>query len=147
MSRRLHFAFASLLFLLVTVAYVKTWMAGPACLREGEINSAGRIALHKEIATALKQLPPDSTFVVSLTEHVGVFERAQIPLRRTWNEGSHRNGEKEFSFPLTRGDYVLAFDGDQVAQMVAQHPETVQAIAVFHVAGEKRCVLYKTVRS
>jgi hypothetical protein len=146
-SRRLQVAFASLLLLLVAGAYVKASTNGPACLREGEINSAGRIALHKEIVLALKQLPSDSTFVVSLTEHVGVFERAQIPLRRTWNESSHRKGEKEFSFPLARGDYVLAFDGDPVAQMVAQHPETVQAIAIFHVAGEKRCVLYKTVRS
>jgi len=42
---------------------------------------------------------------------------------------------------------VLAFDGDQVAEMVAEHPESVHAIAIFHVAGEKRCVLYKTVRS
>jgi hypothetical protein len=146
-SRRLQVAFVWLLFLLVAATYLKTWASGPACLREGEINSAGRIALHKEIVAALRQLPSESTFVVSLTEHVGVFERAQIPLRRTWNEGSHRKDEKEFSFPLTRGDYVLAFDGDQVAQMVAEHPESVQAIAIFRVAGEKRCVLYKTVRS
>ena len=146
-SRHLQVACVSLLFLLVAATYLKTWTRGPACLHEGEINSAGRIALHKQIAATLKQLPADSTFVVSLTEHVGLFERAQIALRRTWNESSHRKDEKEFSFPLTRGDYVLAFDGDQVAQMVAQHPEVVQAIAIFHVAGEKRCVLYKTVRS
>jgi hypothetical protein len=146
-TRRRQVAFASLLFVLVGATYMYAWVDGPACLREGEINSAGRIALHKEIAATLKQLPSDSTFVVSLTEHVGVFERAQIALRRTWNESSHRKDEKEFSFPLTRADYVLAFDGDQVAEMVAQHPESVQAIAIFHVAGEKRCVLYKTLRS
>jgi hypothetical protein len=146
-SRRVQLAFAVLFCALVGAAYARDWMNGPACLREGEINSAGRIALHKEIAAALKHLPPDSTFVVSLTEHVGVFERSAIPLRRTWNEGSHRKGEKEFAFPLTQGDYVLAFDGDQVAEMVRQHSEAVQAVAVFHVAGEKRCVLYKTVRS
>jgi hypothetical protein len=146
-SRRLQVAFATASVLLIVVTYVNAWMSGPACLREGEINSAGRIALHKEIAAKLQQLPPDSTFVVSLTEHVGVFERAQIPLRRTWNESSHRKDEKEFSFPLTRGDYVLAFDGDHVSQMVSEDPESVQAIAIFHVAGEKRCVLYKTVRS
>ncbi|MFL6301683.1 MAG: hypothetical protein ACJ71N_13845 [Terriglobales bacterium] len=146
-ARRTQLLIATLLFALVGAAYVRAWVSGPACLREGEINSAARIGLHKEIAATLQHLPSDSTFVVSLTEHVGVFERARIPLRRTWNESSHRKGEKEFPFPLTQGDYVLAFDGDQVAEMVAQHPESVQALAVFHVAGEKRCVLYKSVRS
>jgi hypothetical protein len=146
-SRRNQLTLAAVLFVLLGSAYARAWVNGPACLREGEINSAARIALHTEVVAALKQLPPDSTFVVSLTEHVGVFERAKIPLRRTWNESSHKKGEKEFAFALTQGDYVLAFDGDQVAQMVAQHPEAVQALAVFHVAGEKRCVLYKTVRS
>ena len=146
-SPRVQLAFPALLFALLGAAYVQSWVNGPACLREGEINSAARIALHKEIAAALKELPTESTFVVSLTEHVGVFERAQIPLRRTWNESSHRKGEREFAFPLTQGDYVMAFDGDRVADMVAQHPESVRTIAVFHVAGERRCVLYKTVRS
>jgi hypothetical protein len=146
-KRRLQLVVTVVFVVLVGATYARTWASGPADLREGEINSAGRIALHKEIATVLKQLPPHATFVVSLTEHVGVFERARIPLRRTWNESSHRKGEKEFDFPLTRGNYVLAFEGDPVSQMVAQHPESVQAIAVFHVAGEKHCVLYKTVRS
>jgi hypothetical protein len=146
-KRPVRLLVTAVLVVLVGAAYARTCVSGPAGLREGEINSAGRIALHKEIATVLKQLPPNATFVVSLTEHVGVFERAQIPLRRTWNESSHRKGEKEFDFPLTRGDYALAFEGDPVALMVAEHPESVQAIAVFHVAGEKRCVLYKTVRS
>jgi hypothetical protein len=145
--RGVRLAVTAVYVVLIGISCARTLVSGTADLREGEINSAGRIALHKEIAATLKQLPADSTFVVSLTEHVGLFERAQIPLRRTWNESSHRKGEKEFAFPLTQGDYALAFDGDPVAHMVAEHPESAQAIAVFHIVGEKRCVLYKTVRS
>jgi hypothetical protein len=99
------------------------------------------------LAAALKALPPDSTFVVSLTEHVGTFQRAGIPLRRTWNESSHRSGEQEFAFPLSQGDYVVAFDGDPVSRMVAAHPESVRPIASFEVRGEKRCVIYQVTRS
>ena len=133
----------ALLLAAIGTAYFSDWKSGPICLREAEINSAGRIALHKQIAAELKSLPPASTFVVSLTEHVGAFQRAGIPLRRTWNESSHRSGEQEFAFPLTRGDYVIAFDGDPVAHMVAEHPEMVTAMAAFSVPGEKRCVIYK----
>jgi hypothetical protein len=146
-KQAVRWAGAAVVLVVVASAYVVELRNDPVCLREAEINSAGRIALHKQLAAELKSLPPDSTFVVSLSEHVGAFERAGIPLRRTWNESSHRSGEQEFAFPLTRGDYVVAFDGDQVARMVAQHPEQVKVLAILHAAGEKRCVIYQVTRS
>jgi len=142
-----QWAVGAIIIFALTVAYVTDWTRGPVCLREAEINSAGRIELHKQIAAKLRSLPPDATFVVSLTEHVGALQRAGIPLRRTWNESSHRSGEREFAFPLTQGDYVVAFDEDPVARMVAEHPDSVTAIATFYVPGEKRCVIYKATRS
>jgi len=145
-SRAVQWSSAALLFVALGAAYAIDWKSGPVCLREAEINSAGRIELHKQLAAELKSLPPDATFVVSLTEHVGAFQRAGVPLRRTWNESSHRSGEGEFSFPLMQGDYVIAFEGDPVARMVAAHPEQVQPIASFAVPGEKRCVIYKATR-
>ena len=138
---------AAFIVIVVASAYFQDLRTGPVCLREAEINSAGRIALHEQLSAELKSLPPDATFVVSLSEHVGAFQRAGIPLRRTWNESSHRSGEQEFAFPLTRGDYVVAFDGDPVARMVAQHPEQVKPLAILHTLGEKRCVIYQVTRS
>ena len=145
-SRALVWSGAVLLLAALGAAYVMEWKKGPVCLREAEINSAGRIALHKQLAAALQGLPADATFVVSLTEHVGAFQRAGIPLRRTWNESSHRSGEPEFAFPLAQGDYVIAFDGDPVARMVAEHPDDVKPVATLSVPGEKRCVIYKATR-
>ena len=145
-SRAVQWSSTALLFVALGAAYVIDWNNRPVGLREAEINSAGRIELHKQLAAELKSLPPDATFVVSLTEHVGAFQRAGVPLRRTWNESSHRSGEGEFSFPLMQGDYVIAFEGDPVARMVAAHPEQVQPIASFAVPGEKRCVIYKATR-
>ena len=142
-THKLHSVAAAMLMAVTVATYAIDWEHGPICLREAEINSAARIELHKQLATELQSLPADATFVVSLTEHVGALQRAGIPLRRTWNESSHRSGEEEFAFPLTRGDYVIAFDGDPVAQMVAAHPEQVNPIATFSVRGEKRCVVYK----
>ena len=144
--RALVLSGAVLLLAALGAAYVMEWKKGPVCLREAEINSAGRIALHKQLAAALQGLPADATFVVSLTEHVGAFQRAGIPLRRTWNESSHHSGEPEFAFPLAQGDYVIAFDGDPVARMVAEHPDDVKPVATLSVPGEKRCVIYKATR-
>lgn len=146
-SRALQWSSAMLLLAAVGTAYAIDLKNGPACLREAEINSAGRIELHKQLAAGLQSLPSGATFVVSLTEHVGAFQQSGIPLRRTWNESSHRSGEQEFAFPLTQGDYVIAFDGDPVARMVVAHSELVRPIATFYVPGEKRCVIYKTTQS
>jgi len=140
---RKQLLFAVLLMAVIVATSAPDWERGPICLREAEINSAGRIELHKQLAAELQSLPANASFVVSLTEQVGALQRAGIPLRRTWNESSHRSGEQEFAFPLTRGDYVIAFDGDPVARMVAAHPEQVNPIATFPVRGEKRCVIYK----
>jgi hypothetical protein len=148
-SRKQAVRWGGVAFIVIVVAsaYFQDLRSEPVCLREAEINSAGRIALHERLAAELKSLPPDATFVVSLSEHVGAFQRAGIPLRRTWNESSHHSGEQEFAFPLTRGDYVIAFDGDPVARMVAQHPEQVKPLAILHTLGEKRCVIYQVTRS
>ena len=147
LSRVVRWSYALLLLAAIGATYAIDWKSEPVTLREAEINSAGRMELHKQLAAELKALPPDATFVVSLTEHVGAFQRAGIPLRRTWNESSHRSGEQEFAFPLTQGDYVIAFDGDPVARTVAEHPDEVKPIATFSVPGEKRCVIYKATRN
>ena len=66
------------------------WRADPICYREAQINSRGRVVLDKQVARWINSLPPNSTLLMFLGEHVGALEQAGIPLRQTINEGNHR---------------------------------------------------------
>ncbi|HEV2690099.1 MAG TPA: hypothetical protein VGV35_16180, partial [Bryobacteraceae bacterium] len=66
----------------------------PVCFREAWINSRTRIAVEREVAAYLKGLPPDSTMLMYLGDHVGALQRAGIPLRRVIHEGNHPTWEQ-----------------------------------------------------
>ena len=77
------------------------------------------------LPTYLKGLPPDSTMLMYLGDHVGALQQAGIPLRRVINEGNHRTWkqpvdpdglwERALANPAQYADFVIAFDGDPVS--------------------------------
>lgn len=107
--------------------------------------------LETELATWLRKLPPDSTLLMYLGDHVGAVQQAGIPLKRVINEGNHRTWrqpvdpeglwEHAVADPAQYADYVLAFDGDSVWQAVRDRH--LQALVEIHTAGQARAVLYR----
>ena len=151
---RLVLRYAAILAIVgvVIAGYVWAWRAGPASYSEAAINSRGRIALERQVANWLKDLPPNSTLLMYLGEHPGAAQEAGIPLKRVINEGNHRvwkqpvdpEGlwERALANPSELADYALAFDGDPVWNAVhARHfPELVE----INVTGQRRAILYRT---
>jgi hypothetical protein len=136
---------------LAIVSYASVWHAGPICLTEAQINMRTRNQLERQLAGWLTHLPPDSTLLMYLGDHVGALEQAGIPLRRVINEGNHRvwrqpsdpEGlwERALANPTGYADYVLAFEGDPVWQAVqGQH---LRELVEIHVTGQARAVLYR----
>src|SRR5215831_3019957 len=121
---RLRFAGIVALLAFVLASYSRVWRAGPVCLQEAEINMRTRNQLEIQLSTWLERLPPDSTLLMYLGDHVGAVQRAGIPLNHTINEGNHRvwkqpgdpEGlwERALANPGKYADYVLAFEGDPV---------------------------------
>ena len=119
---KLSTAAAGVIF--VAASYGLIWSA-PVCLGEATVNSRGRIAVERELADFLKALPPDSTLLMYLGEHVGALQQAGIPLRRMINEGNHRTWkqpldrdglwERALANPSQYADFVIAFEGDAVS--------------------------------
>ncbi len=137
---------------LVIASYATVWYAGPVSLAEAQINMRTRNQLERQLAEWLKQLPPDSTILMYLGDHVGALEQAGIPLRRVINEGNHRvwmqhvdpDGlwEHALANPAEYADYVVAFEGDPVWQaMQGLHRRELVEI---HVTGQARASLYST---
>ena len=148
---RLRFASVLALLAFVLASYSRVWRVGPVCLQEAEINMRTRNQLEIQLSKWLESLPPDSTLLMYLGDHVGAVQRAGVPLSHTINEGNHRvwkqptdpEGlwERALANPKQYADYVLAFEGDPVWQAI--HDLHLQELVEVHVTGQARAVLYR----
>jgi hypothetical protein len=138
-------------FAVLVVSYGSIWRAGPVCLIEAQINMRSRNQLEAQLAGWLRKLPPSSTLLMYLGDHVGAVEQAGIPLQQVINEGNHRvwkqpvdpDGlwERTLANPAQYADYVVAFEGDPVWQAV--HQRQLEELVVIHVTGQARAILYR----
>ncbi|HEY7096172.1 MAG TPA: hypothetical protein VH437_05580 [Terriglobales bacterium] len=138
----------------VSLCYWQVWRIQPICFREAWVNSRTRNALERELAGTLGKLPRDATLLMYLGDHVGAVQRAGIPLHsviyegnhRTWKQPSDPEGlwEKALADPSSFADYVVAIDGDPVANAVLQH--SLVPIAEIHATGQPSAIVYSTRR-
>ncbi len=138
-------------FAFVIASYASVWLAGPVSLKEAQVNMGTRNQLEAQVAVWLEKLPPNSTLLMYLGDHVGAVQQAGIPLEHVINEGNHRTWrqpadpeglwERALADPAQYADYVVAFEGDSVWQAVqSRHlPELVE----IHVTGQARAVFYR----
>ena len=150
-NSRLRLACAVGVFALVTASYASIWRATPVSLKEAQVNMRTRNQLEADLAIWLRKLPPDSTLLMYLGDHVGAVQQAGIPLKRVINEGNHRTWrqpvdpeglwERALADPAGYADYVVAFEGDSVWQAVRDRH--LQALVEIHTTGQARAVLYR----
>jgi hypothetical protein len=149
--RAFKFGAVAAILIFVITSYASIWRA-PACFNEGAINSRGRIAVERELADFIKALPPDSTMLMYLGNHVGALQQAGVPLRRVINEGNHRTWkqpadldglwERALANPAKYADFVIAFEGDAVSSGVQK--QDLVSLAVIRVSGEPAATIYRT---
>ncbi len=142
-------ALATLLF--AASSYGAIWRADPICLREAVTNMSSRIHMDKEVSTWIAELPPHSTLLMYLGEHVGALEQAGFDLKRTINEGNHRvwrrpsdpEGlwERSLADPAAYADYAIAFEGDPVWTAARDHHLT--ALVELHTTGQPPAIIFQ----
>jgi hypothetical protein len=135
----------------VLASYALIWRNTPISLNEAQINMRTRNQLEAQLAIWLQKLPPESTLLMYLGDHVGALQQAGIPLKRTINEGNHRTWkqpadpeglwERALEDPSRYADYVVAFEGDSVWQAI--HDRHLPEIVEIHVTGQARAILYR----
>jgi hypothetical protein len=150
-SRAVRLAVAAAALIFVAVSYASIWR-NPVCFREAWVNSRTRVALERELADFVKALPPDSTLLMYLGNHVGAMQQAGIPLRRVINEGNHRTWkqpvdleglwEQALANPARYANFVIAFEGDAVSTGVQK--QDLIPLAVIHVSGQPTATVYQT---
>lgn len=139
---------------LMLVSYARVWQAQPVCYREAWVNSRTRLAFESELGRQLKDLPPDSSILMYLGDHVGALQGQGIALKRTINEGNHRPWrkpadteglwERALANPSQYVDYVVATQGDEVDR--TGNLRSLVPLTQIEIQGQPRATLYRTNR-
>ena len=116
----------------------------PLVLREAVENSRTRIPFEQAYARALEQLPPRGEILVWTSDHIGAFQRAGIPLRRTINETDYYQWMPALQHPAQSAAFVIAADHDAVAQAVASHPEGLTLLNIVCSTGQPCVRFYRS---
>ena len=135
---------------LVVASYAQVWKAGPECFVEAQKNWQMRNSLNSAVERVVVQLPPNSRYLMDLSEHVGIMEQAGIPLRQVINQENHRPWihptdpeglwERALADPPRYVDFVIVFDGDAVDQAVNRTHLT--ELIQIHASGQPHARIY-----
>jgi hypothetical protein len=125
-------------------SYISVWKATPVSIQEAVTNSRTRIPYERALARALDRLPRSARLLMYTGAHAGALQLADIHLRHVVNESNHPQWEQALHEPAALVDYVVAADGDPVAQSAAQHRDTLVPFAIVESSGQPRTTIYKT---
>jgi hypothetical protein len=120
--------------------------ARPIVLDEAIANSRTRIPFEVAYAHALELLPENSILLAYTSDHIGAFQRAGVALKRTINETDYYQWQPALKDPAKSADYVLATDGDRVAQAVAAKPDGLKLINIVCSTGQPCVRIYSSGR-
>lgn len=140
---RLKIVVAGALMGLVGVSYLSVYRETPITLREAQANSRGRIGQERALANALGDLPPSSTLLMYEAEHVGALQQAGIPLGHVISEAEHPEWQWALLDPARSARYVVACQGDPVADAVKEHRAELTELLALAAPGQARCTIYE----
>jgi hypothetical protein len=121
------------------------WMI-PICYREAWGNSRGRMQLERQIAEMLSRIPDNATVLMYTSDYVGALESAGIHLDRTISESTRFSWDSARSAPFAGADYIVAVDGDPVAEAVRINPHGLTKLAIMHTLGRPSVTIYRGAR-
>ena len=132
---------------LLAGSYISVWKATPVSIQEAVANSRTRIPYERALADALRRLPRSARLLMYTGAHPGALQLADIPLRRVVNESNHPQWELALDDPAAQVDYLVAADGDPVAQSAARNRDNLVPLAIVGSSGQPRTTIYKTQRA
>jgi 4-amino-4-deoxy-L-arabinose transferase-like glycosyltransferase len=136
--------FQPLVLVLIVLNTVVMVRFVPLVLKEGIVNSTTRIALETAIARELQSFQPDVPILMSTSDHIGALQNADIPLRRTLNEGDYVTWKAALDAPAEHAAYVIAIVGDPVFQAVNAHPQGLTEMTILCTTGQPCARIYRS---
>lgn len=117
---------------------------GPLVLAEARANSLTRIPYEKAYARVLEALPPYGKILAYTSAHVGAFEMAGIPLRRTINDGDYYQWHAALQHPALAAPFIIATNGDPIYKAIQKHPGGMFSLDVVCSTGQPCAHFYRS---
>jgi 4-amino-4-deoxy-L-arabinose transferase-like glycosyltransferase len=123
----------------------RKWMI-PICYREGWANSRSRLQLESQVATALSSIPDNSTVLMYTSDYVGAIQKSGIHFDHIVSESTRFAWDSARSAPFAGADYVVAIDGDPVAEAVRINPRGLTTVVIIHTLDKPKVTIYRSSR-
>jgi hypothetical protein len=127
---------------LIVASNVFLLHATPLVFQEAKANSATRIPFEQALAAKLVLLPPQATVLMYTSAHVGALQQIGFTLRQTVNEGDYKLWQAALDDPAAAANFVVALDGDPVAEAVRKHPEKLELLYLICSTGQPCARIY-----
>jgi hypothetical protein len=134
--------------LLVLLAIWNNWKVTaekPLTFIEGVKNVEARRPLELQIPPVLRMLlatRPGGQVFMKTSVYPNLVAFTGIPLRQTINEGDGPLFTAALAQPAAHAAIVVAFDGDDIAQAVAENPHGLTAIGRYAAPGQPTATIY-----
>ncbi len=141
----IRIATIALVFILIVWNAWKIVAERPLTFVESTWNAQSRVLYENEIPPALRALlanHPHGEILMNTSVDPMLVALTGIPLRQTINEGDFHTWENALAAPADRATFVLAFDGDEVANAVKQHPEGLRLVRRFTSTDHPSASIY-----
>jgi hypothetical protein len=129
---------------LIVAGNVYLLHASPLVFQEAKANAATRIPFEQALSNKLIVLPPQATLLMYTSAHIGALQQIGFSLRRTINEGDYDRWQQALKDPAAAADFVVAIDGDPVAEAVRKHPQNLELMFVICSTGQPCARLYRS---
>jgi hypothetical protein len=120
--------------------------ATPLVLQEAKANSATRIPFERALAAKLILLPSQATVLMYTSAHVGALQQIGMPLRQTINEGDYKLWKAALNDPAEAANFIVALDGDPVAEAVQKHPQNLDLMFLICSTGQPCARIYSSMK-
>jgi hypothetical protein len=156
--KRVGAVLSAVVVLIVGYGYLSSWNGdshyydwgvrapwpGPICYREALVNSRTRLGVEKWLADQLKQMPPDSSVVMNISQYVGALQLAEFPMDHVVNESTYVVWDAALSAPAGVANYAIAIDDDSIAKAVARNPYGLELVDKREIVGEPVVAIYRS---
>jgi hypothetical protein len=119
----------------------RKWMI-PVCYREAWANSRSRLQLEGQVAQALSAIPENSTVLMYTSDYVGAVQEAGIHFDHIISESTFMAWDSARSAPFAGADYIVAIEGDPVAEAVRINPRGLTTLVVIHTLDKPNVTIY-----
>jgi hypothetical protein len=116
----------------------------PLVLKEALVNSATRVPFERNLALVLEEMPHGASILMQESDHIGALEDAGIPLKQTINETDYESWNAALEGPAAHAQFVVAMEGDAVAEAVAAHPEDLEELDILCTTGQPCARIYRS---